>query len=70
MSMDGKELVKKDPLDTTGRKPTALCAGSVVTIYNTFDDKPIEECKINYKYYLGEIYKIIEMLEVNQLSLF
>lgn len=70
MSMDGKELVKKDPLDTTGRKPTALCAGSVVTIYNTFDDKPIEERKINYKYYLGEIYKIIEMLEVNQLSLF
>lgn len=70
MSMDGKELVKKDPLDTTGRKPTALCAGSVVTIYNTFDDKPIEERKINYKYYLGEIYKIIEVLEVNQLSLF
>lgn len=70
MSTNGKELVKKDPLDTTGRKPTALCAGSVVTIYNTFDDKPIEERKINYKYYLGEIYKIIEMLEVNQLSLF
>ena len=70
MSTNGKELVKKDPEDTSGRKPTALCAGSVVTIYNTFDDKPIEQRKINYKYYLKEIYKIIEMLEVNQLSLF
>ena len=59
MSTDGKELVKKDPLDTSGRKPTALCAGSVVTIYNTFDDKPIEERNINYQYYLTEIYKII-----------
>lgn len=70
MSTDGKELVKKDPTDMSGRKPTALCAGSVVTIYNQFDDKPIEERKINYQYYLGEIYKIINMLEVNQLSLF
>ena len=70
MSTNGKELVKRDPEDTSGRKPTALCAGSVVTIYNTFDDKPIEQRKINYKYYLKEIYKIIEMLEVNQLSLF
>lgn len=70
MSTNGKELVKRDPLDATGRKPTALCAGSVVTIYNQFDDKSIEDRKINYKYYLGEVYKIINMLEVNQLSLF
>ena len=70
MSTDGKELVKRDPGDTSGRKPTALCAGSVVTIYNTFDEKPIEQRKINYTYYLKEIYKIIEMLEVNQLNLF
>ena len=69
MSTDGKELVKKDPLDTSGRKPTALCAGSVVTIYNTFDDKPIEERNINYQYYLTEIYKIINVLEIKQLSL-
>lgn len=70
MSTDGQELVKRDPEDTSKRKPTALCAGSVVTIYNTFDDKPIEQRKINYTYYLKEIYKIIEMLEANQLSLF
>lgn len=69
MSTNGKELVKKDPLDTSGRKPTALCAGSVVTIYNTFDDKPIEERNINYQYYLTEIYKIINVLEIKQLSL-
>ena len=63
MSTNGKELTKKDPLDTSGRKPTALCAGSVVTIYNKFDDKPIEERKINYAYYKKEIYKIINALE-------
>lgn len=70
MSTDGKELTKKDPLDTSGRKPTALCAGSVVTIYNKFDDKSIEERKINYPYYKKEIYKIINALESKQLSLF
>lgn len=70
MSTNGKELTKKDPLDTSGRKPTALCAGSVVTIYNKFDDKPIEERKINYTYYKKEIYKIINALESKQLSLF
>ena len=70
MSTDGKELVKKDPEDNTGRKPTALCAGSVVTIYNTFDDIPIEKRNINYTYYRKEIYKIINALEAKQLTLF
>lgn len=70
MSTNGKELTKKDPLDTSGRKPTALCAGSVVTIYNKFDDVPIEKRNINYSYYKKEIYKIINALESKQLSLF
>lgn len=70
MSTNGKELTKKDPTDTSGRKPTALCAGSVVTIYNKFDDVPIEKRNINYTYYKKEIYKIINALESKQLSLF
>ena len=70
MSTDGKELSKKDPSDTSGRKPTALCAGSVVTLYNEFDNKDISERHINYNYYKREIYKIINALESKQLSLF
>lgn len=70
MSTIGKELVKKDPHDTTGRKPTALCAGSVVSLYNEFDNEPIENKHINYTYYKKEIYKIINALESKQLSLF
>ena len=50
--------------------PTALCAGSVVTIYNTFDDIPIEKRNVNYTYYRKEIYKIINALESKQLTLF
>lgn len=70
MSTNGKELTKKDPEDTSNRKPTALCAGSVVTIYNTFDNIPIEKRNINYTYYRKEIYKIINALESKQLTLF
>ena len=37
-----------------------MLTASGVTILNTFDDKPIEERKINYRYYLREALKIIE----------
>lgn len=70
MSTNGKELTKKDPSDTSGRKPTALCAGSGVTLYNKFDDRKIKDRNINYPYYKKEIYKIINALESKQLSLF
>jgi hypothetical protein len=49
---------------------TNLLTASGVTILNKFDDKPIEERKINYRYYLKECLKIIEELEPKQLSLF
>lgn len=70
MSTNGKEITKKDPLDTSGRKPTALCAGSVVTLYNKFDNVDIKDRNINYTYYKKEIYKIINALESKQLTLF
>ena len=47
-----------------------MLSASGVTILNEFDSKPIEERKINYRYYLRECYKIIEELKPRQLSLF
>lgn len=47
-----------------------LLTASGVTILNKFDDKPIEERKINYRYYLKEALKIVEELKPRQLTLF
>lgn len=46
-----------------------MLTASGVTILNKFDDKPIEERKINYRYYIYEAYKIIRDLKPLQLSL-
>lgn len=47
-----------------------MLTASGVTLLNKFDDKPIEERKINYRYYLKEALKIIEELQPRQLELF
>lgn len=47
-----------------------MLSSSGVTLLNKFDDKPIEERKINYRYYLREALKIIEELKPRQLELF
>lgn len=59
-------------VDSEGRRTnfTNLLTASGITILNKFDNKPIEERKINYRYYLKECFKIIEELEPKQLSLF
>lgn len=49
---------------------TNLLTASGVTILNKFDNKPIEERKINYRYYLKEALKIVEELKTRQLTLF
>ena len=46
-----------------------MLTASGVTILNKFDDKLIEERKINYRYYIMEAYKIIRDLKPLQLSL-
>ena len=46
-----------------------MLVSSGVTLLNKLDNKPIEERKINYRYYLNEIYKIVNQLEIKQLSL-
>ena len=69
MSTNGKPLIKFKLEGQTKVRPTSLCADSGVTLYNKFDDKPIEERKINYQYYIKEVYKIINALSAKQLSL-
>ena len=49
---------------------TNLLPATGVTKLNKFDNKPIEERKINYRYYLKEALKIIEELKQRQLTLF
>ena len=70
MSTNGGILIKYKMEKGGKAQGTRLCATSPVTIYNKFEDKPFEEYKVNYRYYKNEIYKIINELEINQLSLF
>lgn len=70
MSTNGGILIKYKIEKGGKAQATRLCATSPVTIYNKFEDKPFEEYKVNYRYYKNEIYKIINELEINQLSLF
>lgn len=46
-----------------------MLTASGVTLLNKFDDIPITDRKINYRYYFGECIKIIEELKPRQLSL-
>jgi hypothetical protein len=71
MSINGK-IITKQKVDQQGKKygsAIALCADSSVTIYNKFDNTPIEDRKINYRYYIKEAYKIIEKMNEQQYSL-
>lgn len=58
------------PLVPDTKQYQNMLTASGVTLLNTFDEKPIEDRKINYRYYLRECYKIIEDLKPRQLSLF
>ena len=65
-STNGKYLYK-------GTSPSDLhnmLTKSGVTILNKFDDRTIEDYKINYRYYIGEARKIISDFTEQQLSLF
>lgn len=69
MSTNGGRLIKYKLENGIKVRPTNLCADSAVTIYNTFDDKPISERHINYQYYIHEVYKIIHKMTCKQLTL-
>lgn len=68
-STNGGYLWKWKGEESTKQYQNMLTA-SGVTLLNVLDNKPIEERKINYRYYLTECYKIIEDLKPRQLSLF
>ena len=53
----------------SARQYQNMLTASGVTLLNKFDDKLIEERKINYRYYIMEAYKIIRDLKPLQLSL-
>lgn len=52
------------------KKYQNMLTSSGVTLLNKFDDKPIEEQKINYSYYIKEAMKIVWEIEPRQLELF
>ena len=56
-------------INSTPKQYQNMLTASGVTLLNKFDDKPIEERKINYRYYIMEAYKIIRDLKPLQLSL-
>lgn len=67
-SIDGAYLFKIDP--NSNREATNMLTKSGVTILNKFDDLPIEDRKINYRYYISEAKKVIADFTEQQLSLF
>ena len=67
-STDGSYLYKVDP--NGDRDKTNMLTKSGVTILNKFDELPIEDRKINYRYYISEAKKVIADFTEQQLSLF
>ena len=67
-STDGPYLFKQDGDDTD--KVSNMLTKSGVTILNKFDDRPIEDRKVNYRYYISEARKIIANFTEQQLTLF
>ena len=67
-STNGSYLYKVDP--DGDRDKTNMLTKSGVTILNKFDDTPIEDRKINYRYYISEAKKVIADFTEQQLSLF
>lgn len=69
-STNGRRLIKRKQNTDGTFQENDMLSTSVVTILNTFDNKPIKERNINYNYYIGECEKIIFELEPRQLTLF
>lgn len=64
-----KPYVGERKYKASARQYQNMLTASGVTLLNKFDNKPIEERKINYRYYIMEAYKIIRDLKPLQLSL-
>lgn len=64
-----ESYVEEHKCKASARQYQNMLTASGVTLLNKFDDKPIKERKINYRYYITEAYKIIRDLKPLQLSL-
>lgn len=72
-STNGEYLFKRKYLEDDEKSEysdTNMLTKSGVTILNKFDEKPIEQRKINYQYYVSEANKIIADFVHRQLELF
>jgi len=67
MNTNGGYLYKKDPKDN---KLITYCNDSSVAILNEGTTKDIKDYSINYNYYIKECNKIINLIEIKQLTLF
>jgi len=67
ISNSGGALYKKNINDD---RITGVNVGYVTTIFNDYEEKPMNEYNINYKFYLSECRKIIDSIENKQLTLF
>lgn len=67
MTTNGGYLYKKDE---ENNKLITYCSDSAVAILNNITDKNISEYNINYNYYIKECNKIIDLIELKQLTLF
>lgn len=68
-STNGGYLWKWKYIDNDEKSYQNMLTASGVTLLNKFDDKPIEERKINYRYYITEAAKLVNELKVKQMSL-
>ena len=69
-SQHGMYLYKWKQNEDSTRTYQNMLTASPVKLLNTFDNKSIEDYKINYRYYIAECYKIVEELRPSQLKLF
>lgn len=68
-SLSGAYLYKRKKLSDGKFQYDNMLVGTGVIILNKFDNKPIEERKINYRYYIMEAYKLLTTIKPRQLSL-
>jgi hypothetical protein len=52
------------------KRASGVNVGYVVTLFNNFINKPMNEYNINYNFYIAETYKIKNAVDDGQLSLF
>lgn len=68
ISNSGGSLTKRKNHDGTGNELTSVNKGYIVQLFNKFEEK--EDYNINYNFYIRECSKIIDSIELRQLSLF